>query len=288
MERSHPGPRTFLQTLRDARPAAGELFFWWLGQSGFLVKTSTLSLVVDPYLSTTLEDATRDQDWKRHIRMMDIPIQPSLLGGIDYILLSHAHRDHYDPESVSGIRQASPQCAIIAPRTLVPRLEAEQGGRIVGLDDGMEWRDGDLSIVGVRAKHNDYDHQEGLGYPYLSYAVSLCGHTLFFAGDTVDHEALRSFLGDCGPELAFLPINGYTQELIEKGFASNLNFSEAVAVAKGARVGITVPCHYDMFTINTEQVGRFVNEANRRRLRYLIPTLFDTFVLQAGGTATWK
>ncbi|MDX9825872.1 MAG: hypothetical protein RBU26_13150, partial [Sphaerochaeta sp.] len=83
------------------------------------------------------------------------------------------------------------------------------------------------------------------------------------------------------------PINGYTQELLEKGFASNLTYREAIELALKANVGITIPCHYDMFTINTEQVGRFVNEANKQGLSYLIPTVYDTYILEQGGTVRW-
>ena len=88
---------------------------------------------------------------------------------------------------------------------------------------------------------------------------------LFFAGDTILHPPLEKFLSSYKASLAFLPINGYTPELIEKGFASNLTYREAIELAIQTNVGITLPCHYDMFTINTEQIGRFINEANRQR-----------------------
>lgn len=273
--------------IREAQPKAGELYFWWLGQSGFVLKTDSLCIVTDPYLSTTLEEATKNQKWKQHIRMMDIPVLPTELSGIDYILISHGHRDHYDGQTVSGLLASNPRCTVIAPRALAARIEQEHHCRTLGLDDKIHWEERGLVIEPIRAKHNSYDYDETEGYPYLSYAIKIASHTLFFAGDTLPHAPLQRFLAFQRPHLAFLPINGYSKELLEKGFASNLTYKQAIDLALKTKVGVTIPCHYDMFTINTEQVGRFVNEANKQGLSYLVPTVFDTYILEQGGTIRW-
>ncbi|ADY14283.1 MBL fold metallo-hydrolase [Sphaerochaeta globosa] len=273
--------------IKEAQPKVGEIYFWWIGQSGFVLKTDSLCIVIDPYLSTTLEKATMEQSWKRHIRMMDILIEPIELSKVDYILISHEHRDHYDQVTVSGILSSNPACTVIASKALAQRIKAEQNCRVISLDDGQHWDENGLTIDSIRAKHNNYDQKEETGFPYLSYAIRLSSHTLFFAGDTIPHPPLEAFLSSIKPEMAFLPINGYTQELLEKGFASNLTYLEAINLALKTNVEIAIPCHYDMFTINTEQVGRFVNEANKQGLSYLIPTVNDTYILEQGGTIRW-
>jgi L-ascorbate metabolism protein UlaG (beta-lactamase superfamily) len=274
-------------TIVKAHPKKGELFFWWLGQSGFILKTDSLCVILDPYLSNTLEEATKGQSWKQHIRMMDIPIGPNELSDVDYLIISHGHRDHYDPATVRGILSSSPGCTLIAPKALASRIVEEHGCRVIGLDDGKYWEENGLSLNPIKAKHNNYDHDKTTGYPYLSYAINLASHTLFFAGDTIAHPPLEDFLSSSKVELAFIPINGYTTELLKKGFASNLTFQQAISIALQSKVGITVPCHYDMFTINTEQIGRFVNEANQQGLSYLVPTVYDTYILEQGGTIRW-
>ncbi len=273
--------------IKEAQPKAGEIYFWWIGQSGFVLKTDSLCIVLDPYLSTTLEKATMQQSWKRHIRMMNIPIEPVDLSHVDYIIISHGHRDHYDRTTVSGILSSNPSCTVVAPKVLAQRIMEEQGCRVISLDDGKHWNEKGLAMDSIRAKHNTYENNEETGYPYLSYALHLSSHTLFFAGDTIPHLPLEAFLSSIKPELAFLPINGYTKELVEKGFASNLTYFEAIELARKTKIGITIPCHYDMFTINTEQIGRFVNEANKQGLSYLIPTIYDTYILEQGGTIRW-
>lgn len=40
-----------LAEIRETRPASATLAVWWLGQSGFLIKSRSGTLVIDPYLS---------------------------------------------------------------------------------------------------------------------------------------------------------------------------------------------------------------------------------------------
>ena len=114
------------------------------------------------------------------------------------------------------------------------------------MDHGTTWRDGAVHIEALKAKHNQYDHTPEGGYPYLSYGIEVDGRKVFFAGDTIPHAPLDTFLRQWAADLAFLPINGCTEELLAKGFASNLSYQEAIALSSSSHVRWTVPCHYDM------------------------------------------
>ena len=270
-------------------PSPGNISFRWLGQSGFLICLSDgTAIVVDPYLSTTLEEATRNQSWKRHIRMMDIPVPPEELDEVNYILISHDHRDHYDYASVKPIATCSRQARIIAPNTMEDHLLKDGFHDMVLLDDGKSFHTDSFQCIALKAAHNDFMRSDA-GYPFLSYIIKEDGGlTFFLAGDTVYYPGMEDILRSYDIDVAFLPINGWSEELIEKGFASNLTFREAVDIALSARIGAVVPCHYGMFTINTEQVGRFVNYANQRGLKYIVPTDGDIFSVGKRGDFTWK
>jgi L-ascorbate 6-phosphate lactonase len=43
--------RDLIEEIQATRPATGSLAIWWLGQSGFLLKSRQGTLLVDPYLS---------------------------------------------------------------------------------------------------------------------------------------------------------------------------------------------------------------------------------------------
>ncbi len=74
-----------------------------LGHAGFIISLSGTRLLIDPVL-------TSNPFLKR---FTPIPISPSALLGIDYLLLSHNHRDHIDKTTVQKICAANPNCKIL-------------------------------------------------------------------------------------------------------------------------------------------------------------------------------
>ena len=57
-----------------------------------------------------------------------------------------------------------------------------------------------------------------------------------------------------------LPING---DRPERRVAGNLFGDEAARLAKAIGARLVVPCHYDMFTFNTEPPDLFISECKR-------------------------
>lgn len=74
-----------------------------LGHAGFIIDFADLRLVIDPVLV--------DNPFMK--RFTPIPISPSAIKGVDYLLLSHNHRDHIDKQSVIKICAANPECKIL-------------------------------------------------------------------------------------------------------------------------------------------------------------------------------
>ena len=98
-------------------PGPGSLFIWWLGQSGFLIKSRTGLLAVDLYLSEHLTkkyEATA----RPHIRMTRAPIRGHELQSIDLVLASHKHSDHLDPETLPDLLAASPGAILVLPESI--------------------------------------------------------------------------------------------------------------------------------------------------------------------------
>lgn len=269
-------------------PQEGKLLIWWLGQSGFLIRSQMGSVIVDPYLSTTLEDATHDDPRKQHVRMMPVCVDPAALKGIDFIACTHAHRDHYDPATIRALRASNPQATLIGPLQCTRMMERDGFSGTATASPETTLSFGDLRIYALPSAHNDLEYDAELGYPYLGYTLDFGGLRIYHAGDCMLYPGLVDSLRSLHPSLAILPINGSSQELIDLGFKTNMSYSEALTLCKEAEIPNMIPCHYDMFTINTEQVGRFVNYANiyAHSLRYWVPVIgepcyfpSDTFCL---------
>jgi hypothetical protein len=100
-----------LNEIAASDPEPGSLFVWWLGQSGFLVKSCQGLLAVDLYLSDHLTTKYAATD-RPHVRMTRAPLRGRDLSGVDLVLASHRHSDHLDPETFPELLAASTDTGI--------------------------------------------------------------------------------------------------------------------------------------------------------------------------------
>ncbi|WP_442587448.1 MBL fold metallo-hydrolase [Pedobacter sp. AW31-3R] len=74
-----------------------------IGHAGFVIDADGVRIVIDPILHSSpfLK------------RFTPIPFSPSELRGVDYLLLSHNHRDHIDKKSIQLLTELNPGCKIL-------------------------------------------------------------------------------------------------------------------------------------------------------------------------------
>jgi L-ascorbate 6-phosphate lactonase len=252
--------RDLANEIESARPEAGSLVVWWLGQSGFVVKSRFGTLVVDPYLSEhlTLKYAGTE---KPHVRMTAAPFGPTDLSGVDLFLSSHKHSDHLDPGSLPDLMRCSPTAMLGLPAAIVEHaaglgLPRE---RLWGLVDDQTCTFADFTIRPLPAAHEGLDTDDLGRHLYLGFVIEADGLKLYHSGDCVLYPELPRRLNAAGPiDAMFLPINGRDPK---RGVAGNMSAAEAVELACLCRPRYIVPHHYDMFTFNTVPVSEFERQA---------------------------
>lgn len=248
-----------LADIDQADPGKG-FCCWWLGQSGFLVKTATGRLLFDPYLSDSLTNKYADTD-KPHIRISERVADPTALTGLDAITSSHNHSDHLDAQTLKPLLVANPQATLVIP-TANKHFVAERLGIDAtfpsGLNDGESVTIGAFTFHGIAAAHNAVDRDDAGCCKYLGYVVEFetpAGQmAIYHSGDTLWHETLVEQLSHFDITLALLPING---NLPTRRVAGNLWGQEAAELARTVGADCVVPCHYDMFTFNTQTTHAF-------------------------------
>ena len=274
---------TLVREMEETKVGGGSLALWWLGQSGFAVKGAGLTIYLDPYLSTRLERLTADSPRTRHVRLCPIPLAPGTITNADYVVCSHGHGDHLDPETLGPLAASSPGARFVVPRASVAGLVSLglEPGRIITLtgDDTVDL--GGIQLRGVPGKHNEFDWRAEHGYPYLGFLIRLSGLVVYHAGDTILYDGLARRLAPQGIDLALLPINGGDPERVARGFKSNMSYKEAadLGVATGAR--LVIPTHYGMFACNDERVERFMEYIGTAHptQAYRVLTVGERFVL---------
>ncbi len=88
-----------------------------------------------------------------------------------------------------------------------------------------------------------------MGTTSLHYVIEVDGITIFHAGDSILYEGQVEYLKNFDIDLAFLPINGRQPTKYE--FEPNFSIAEVIGLAEKIEAKLTIPMHYDMYTLNT-------------------------------------
>jgi len=132
-----------------------------IGHCCFLIEENGVTLLTDPGAFTTAQNAVT---------------------GVDAVLITHEHRDHFHIESVKTILKNNPR-AVVITNTSVGALLKKDNIEHVQVGQGEETRVNDLAISGHGKDHEvifeSYGLVENTGY--------MIGDRLYFPGDAFHH-----------------------------------------------------------------------------------------------------
>ena len=202
----------------------------YLGQSGYILKTKNSEIIIDPYLSDSVNRVAGRP------RLLPIPTDPKDIS-CDAVICTHEHLDHLDPDTVSKIK---PDQLFITTNKGKEKLHELEKNNVMAISEGDSVRIGDFEITAVFADHT----VEAFGL-----IVKADGKVLYFSGDTLYSEKLFD-IAKYRPDITFICINGRL---------GNMNVNEALSVAKNIGAKLNAPNHYDMFASNSENPHLFAD-----------------------------
>lgn len=223
----------------------------WLGQAGYLLEFEGYRVCIDPYLSDAVE---REEGLKR---LFPAPLQPEALRA-DFVILTHDHLDHLDPDTLPAIAKASPATCFAGPKSCMQHLALLQieNRRLFARGDMLQI--GSLSFHGVFSKHTP----DSIGL----VVQPPCSGGIYFTGDTEYDSAL---LQVCRfhPEILFTCINGKL---------GNMGYQYAALLARMLEVHIAIPNHYGLFRENTEDPEKFLALLSGTKINAFPMNLMET------------
>jgi len=202
----------------------------FLGQSGYIIKTEKTEIIIDPYLSDSVNRVAGRP------RVLPIPIEAKDIS-CDAVICTHNHLDHLDPDTVKEINATQ-----FFITTNEGKKELEKLGKInaSALSVGESITVGDFEITAAFADHT----VEAFGL-----IIKAENKTLYISGDTLYNEKLFE-IAKYHPDITFICINGRL---------GNMNVKEALITAKKIGAKVNIPNHYDMFDSNSENPLLFAN-----------------------------
>lgn len=218
---------------------------FWLEQSHFIIKTTgNVLLHVDPFLSRTVES-------ENHI--YHEPLMAPQAAQADYVFLTHDHRDHCDPHTISPMARVNPDCVFVGPPETVARSRTcgVSGDKLVVMQEGDERDFGIFKVKAVFAQDTADDEADAT--THIGYVFDFADVNVYNVGDTRNNisDIIHRYdaVKDLHPNSMLVPINqGYNNP--GPGGASQL--------VEFVKPRLIVPCHFDCFCDNTIAPSRFV------------------------------
>jgi len=201
----------------------------WFGQSTIRIKTDSLTIYLDPFRIQQAEAA-------------------------DIILITHDHRDHFDPPSIAKL--ATDRTIIVMPSSCRESYQEIKVKNIRYLSPGETTNIGKIAVKAVPA----YNIKKAKFHPksknYLGYVVKIGGIRIYHAGDTERIPEMKEFQCD----IACLPLGQkYTMSSVQ----------EAADAALDVKARVAIPIHYGLAEGSAEDALKF-QELLKDKVKVLI------------------
>jgi L-ascorbate metabolism protein UlaG (beta-lactamase superfamily) len=251
----------------------------WLGHASFYIKMGKYRLLTDPVFNDLTPLLRR-----RH----SLPCSPTCFTDINYILLSHGHRDHLDLPTLKLLAKQNPNCTILCP------LGFDNLIRSIGFIDIQEaaWYQqfqtpDDLKIVFLPAKHWNrrflWDYNTTL---WGSHWIEYRNASVYFAGDTAmdgHFEKIRKYLGK--PDYSLLPVGAYLPRYVMEW--AHIAPWEAVEAFQILESNFFIPMHFGTFDLSDEPASepyqllkQYEAMGQFKNAQLLLPTIGELISIQ--------
>ena len=196
----------------------------YLGQAGLLFEKDGFKIMIDPYLSNSVEKIEPKNYRRVAVDESFFDVKP------DVMIFTHNHLDHYDPETVERFITKDSNILVLAPKSVWDVVRKIGGNNnYVLFNRHTSWTESGMRFTAVKAEHSDITP--------IGVIVDDGEKKYYVTGDTLYNEEIFEDIPDDIYAL-FLPVNGV---------GNNMNMVDASRFAKKVNAQKTVPIHIGMF-----------------------------------------
>ncbi|MGZ3097519.1 MBL fold metallo-hydrolase [Streptomyces sp. H62] len=243
----------------------------FVGNATLLLQYRDLSLLTDPNFLHRGERAHLGYGLTSR-RLTEPALDPADLPGLDAVVLSHLHGDHWDRRARRSLSRSLP---IVTTPHASRRLQGVHGfHRAVGLRTWQEEtvrRGGtQVRVTALPGRHAGHPVLRRLLPPVMGSLLEFGPadgpprHRLYISGDTMPFDGLEEIARRIpGPDLAVLHLGGTT---LPGGFVVTMDGRQGAEVARLVRARLVLPVHYGDYTVFRSPIDDFLAEADRAGL----------------------
>ncbi|MCC5937279.1 MAG: MBL fold metallo-hydrolase [Lunatimonas sp.] len=217
----------------------------WLGHASFLMKKQGVTFLIDPILI--------DNFFLK--RQSEMPLSLSELPEIDYLLVSHNHRDHCDQSTVEYLASQNPKMVVLTGlgigEVLRPWLESHKIQE-AGWFQQYDLPDASIQVVYVPTRHWSrrglMDENESL---WGGFFFRFADTSVYFMGDSGYGPHFRDIQAVMGsPEYALMGVGAFKPEWFMH--QSHISPTDAIRVFNELGAGHFFPMHFGTFDLSDE------------------------------------
>lgn len=195
-----------------------------LGQAGLLFDLDGVRVMVDPYLSNSVERLEPKNYRRQPIDESFFDIKP------DILVLTHNHLDHTDPETLKKLFSRHNGICVLASGNAWQTVRKFGGdNNYIMFNRGTVWTEKGIRFEAIHAEHSD-DKAVGV-------IISYDRKNYYITGDTLYNKKVIKDI-NVPIDVVFLPINGV---------GNNMNMTDAAQFAREIKAKTAVPVHFGMF-----------------------------------------
>ncbi|TDE14625.1 MBL fold metallo-hydrolase [Dyadobacter psychrotolerans] len=219
----------------------------WLGHASFFIRLAGITLLIDPILfdSTFLK------------RLCPLPVLPEDFINLDYILISHDHRDHFDEKSIRCLAVNNPAATWLTGLNMEKILYSFSGSKKIqnaGWYQQFETLP-ELKITYIPSRHWG---KRGLNDTNLrlwgGYVIEGADKTIYFCGDS-GYDSHFADVAEVFPNIDYcmVGIGAYKPEFFMG--QSHTSPADALKAFHDTKARTMIPMHYGTFDLADEPVG---------------------------------
>lgn len=221
----------------------------WLGHASFFIRLNGVSILTDPIFDTP----------RLFRRWVEVPSQLEQIRAVDYVLLSHDHRDHADESSLRKIAARFPNAVFIGGLKMDDIFNewktASNPVKTAGWFQKYD-TDGPVKFYFVPTRHWSrrglFDTNRRL---WGSYVIESEAATIYFGGDSGYGRHYRE-IGELFPNIDYflIGIGAYAPRWFME--PNHNNPGDVVKAFREAGARTLVPMHYGTFDLSDEPPGQ--------------------------------
>jgi L-ascorbate metabolism protein UlaG (beta-lactamase superfamily) len=219
----------------------------WLGHASFFIRLAGINMLIDPIF----------YDIPFTHRYTPAPFTPDVLPPLDYLLISHDHRDHCQEESIKKIIKLNPSAAILTGLRMEKLLRPWAGRAPIQTAGWYQQYTTSpaLNIYYLPTRHwgkrGITDTNKRL---WGAFVFQTKDHTVYFSSDTgygSHFSDARKIFPNIGT--AIIGVGAYKPEW----FMHPVHISPTDAVQAFHELGakVLIPMHYGTFNLSDEPIG---------------------------------